>query len=253
MSEQHEVKEDELIDISVRKQTEGFVKPKFTYFQMPKHLEPILHRLNLDFSQEDKEDHFKKCKGVAEEREWMVKNTPEYFSLEWKEFCDDLLEHDISFVPDARYKDWQRKMILSQFKNMPCPIELEMTCEVLDNLKKAYDINSPKIFLLVRELLTQYLIGIRIDKEIMYRGMFQTYTNAQGNQLILPHSGMKSKFDFAKLFLEYIQVLDEITRDVTKFSIQGEMSIPMLMKKIIDSDKVIDVTANQIEDKHEQS
>lgn len=249
-----EVRIEDLLSTAV-KTHESSAKPRFTYFQVPAKLMSILKRLSLEFSSEDNEDHFKDCPAVQDEREWLINNVNTYFNTEFNQFCQELITAGVRFMPDVRYKSWARKVIISEFQGRKCPREQECICDVLFYLNKSYDLENAKIFLLIRELLNQYLIGLRLDKEIHLRGMFQTITNARGEQLTLPHSGMKSKFDFSELFLKYIQALDEITREGFKFTVEGQLTLPGLMKKIIDSDKIIDVESEavQIEDKNEQS
>jgi hypothetical protein len=244
-----EVDFDCLSPVPIKKQTDGFVKPKFTYYQVPKHLKPILDRLNLDFMKESNEQHFSKCPATFDERKWWIENVTTYFAEEYEELVDDLARKGVSTgdIPVSRYNAWARKIILNEFDGMPCPLEVAAVCDILEHLQKSYDLENPKIFLLVRELLNQYLIGIRIDKIIVDESMFQTVMNKQGQTFTIPHSGMKTKADFSKLFIEFIQVLDDITREGVKVSIEGEISLPMLMKKIIDIDKnrqpeVIDIT-----------
>jgi hypothetical protein len=54
------------------------------------------------------------------------------------------------------------------------------------------------------------------------------------------------KVEYSKLFLEYIKTLDAITKATTKITIEGELSIGDLLRKIKEEPVIIEASAQTI-------
>lgn len=240
--EPNEVKPHELSKVPLR-----LNKPIFNYYRIPEEYKPLVEQYNLSFARCKSCPRFNFCPAIRDEREWYVEHKDILYADVVERLVDEAYIQGYDQIPPHRYKAVLRKAILQEF-DRECVLEHESVVSIIRNLKKSYSLDDGKTYLLIRELLVNFLLNFRLDNEFSDKGFILSVPTLSGGEMRVPHAGTKTKQDFSRLFLDYIRQLDEATKQSMSFKIEGEFTMKDMLDRIVDLDNLKNVTPREVED-----
>lgn len=240
--EPNEVKSQELSKIPLRLQ-----KPYFNYYRIPTDIAPQVKKYNLSFARCKSCPRFNICPAIRDERGWHLQHKEILYADVIERMVDDSYLRGLETIPEQKYKSVLRRAILQEF-DRGCVLEHESVVEILTNLKQSYDLTNGKIYLIVRELLVNFLLNFRLDNEFSDKGFIINIPSLTGEEVRVPHAGTKTKQEFSRLFLEYIKQLDDMTKQSMSFKLEGEITMKDMLDRIVNLDNIKDGNPRELED-----
>ncbi len=209
--------------------------PRYTYFQIPM-VAPV-RALDLSFAKCRGCPRFSYCPAIAAEKEFVRANFKDICPEVATKLAEDAYAQGQSEVNPILVERECKKFLDVHFSR-DCVYETEATHKIVEHLAKDYDVTKGKNYLLIRELLSTYLINFRLESDITDNTIVMTFTTRSGDVMRIPHSGLKNKLEFSKLMLEYIKQLEAFSKDTVQIKIEGDFSMRQMLDRIIDLDKV---------------
>jgi len=129
-----------------------------------------------------------------------------------------------------------------------CPYEKDSVYKLVSQLSTRYDFSDPRVTIIARELIQQFLIVQRFDESATHDALLIMQRGA-----LDVHPSLKARSEFSKTVIEGLKALEEITREKMSFKVEGELSFADILSRIKNPD-VIDATVNKIpEVRHEKT